>query len=70
VRLTNKIKDFIKANKQTLLREKGETEKKIFEIKVANDARLKDTLLRKSESYSKLHQHGGGKKGTSQMMAI
>lgn len=51
-RLTNKIKEYIKKNKKELLKERNEVDRQIFAIKVENDAKLKETLQRKSSKSS------------------
>lgn len=47
-RLTNKIKQWIKDNKKSLIKEHCEAERKIFQLQVENDDKLKETVLKKA----------------------
>lgn len=47
VALTCKIKDYIKANKKTLLKQRNDIDKQIFQIEVNKNPKLRETLLRK-----------------------
>lgn len=46
-RLTEKIKNYIKQNKKTLIKERNDAERRIFEIKVNNNLQLKEHITKK-----------------------
>ena len=52
VKFTDKIKDYIKNNKQQLIKDKSENERRIFEIKLNHNPSLKETVMKKSASTS------------------
>jgi hypothetical protein len=45
--MTNKIKAYIKENKKKLLQQKSEDEKKIIQIQIANNPKLREVVLSK-----------------------
>ncbi len=47
VSYVDKVKKYIKENKKTLLKERSEVERQIFQIQVNNNPKLKDTITRK-----------------------
>ena len=47
LRLTDKIKGYIKDHKEVLIQERKQVEKKIFEIQVQNNHKLRDTIQKK-----------------------
>lgn len=50
--MTNKIKAYIKENKKKLLQQKSEDEKKIIQIQIANNPKLREVVLSKQKSLS------------------
>ena len=44
IKLTDKIKVYLKENKQNLIEERKQVEKRIFEIQVQNNDKLRDTI--------------------------
>jgi len=54
-RLTDKIKAYIKSNKKELMKQKSMDEKKIHEIKIANNPKIRELILSKSQSKSSMY---------------
>ncbi|CDW81936.1 duf1765 domain containing protein [Stylonychia lemnae] len=50
VKLTDKIKAYIKSNKEKLMKQKNQDEQKIFEIKIANNPRIREHAMSRQAS--------------------